>query len=482
MKKTTLLSTTAQMIKNFGKNDKGNFALLTAVIAPVVLVAGSLALDVANMSALKGRLQAASDSVSLAVATRIANGNLSVDDAESFASSLLVAQMSSEQDRFINLVVTPSVNITENSSSSSQTSWDVEIGGSASQDTTPLATFFGKSQMSVSTSSTATTATEEEVGAFSMAVVVDVSGSMSSNIGGSTTDVEAALSVTSSQAGVIVSYIGTVMNNYGLTEDDVIYVLENYTTSDCVDFYNGGGDKTAFLQAINKPTSDSYYQAYLYCAYPTYAATYYGTNATALVANLSTVVENSPTSKIDALKTAAASLFAQFDEADPSQQYVRTGIISYASSIKGYRDMEWGTASATSFATTLTASGGTASTDAVKWGYDQLKTSNTTEATEHMNKNGQVPERFMLFMTDGNNNYTSDNTSTRSYCDQAKADGIKIYSVAFAAPAGGQELLEYCASEPTSDYYFEPETASELIAAFTNIGSETSKSATRLIN
>ena len=315
-----------------------------------------------------------------------------------------------------------------------------------------------------------------------MAVVVDVSGSMSSSIGGSTTEVEAALSVTSSQAGVIVSYIGTVMNNYGLTEDDVIYVLENYTTSDCIDFYNGGGDKTAFLQAINKPTSDSSYQAYLYCAYPTYAATYYGTNATALVANLSTVVENSPTSKIDALKTAAASLFAQFDEADPSQQYVRTGIISYASSIKGYRDMEWGTASATSFATTLTASGGTASTDAVKWGYDKLKTSNTTEATEHMNKNGQVPERFMLFMTDGNNNYTSDNTSTRSYCDQAKADGIKIYSVAFAAPSGGQELLEYCASEPTSSYYFEPETASELIAAFTNIGSETSKSATRLIN
>ncbi len=482
MNKTGFLPTAARKLKSLKNCEKGNFALLTAVLSPVVLVAGSLSLDVANMAALKGSLQAASDSVSLTVATRIANGALSVDDAETFGNNLLKAQMSNVEDRFINMVVTPSVNVVENSNGSSQTSWDVQIGGSASQDTTPLATFFGKSQMTVSAYSTATTATEEEIGAFSMAVVVDVSGSMGSNIGGSTSDVESALSVSSSQAGVIVSYIGTVMNTYGLTEDDITYILQNYTTSDCNNFYYGNGDKNAFLQAINKPTSDSYYQAYLYCAYPTYAATYYGTTATALIANLSTVVESSPTSKIEALKSAAASLFAQFDEADPSQQYVRTGIISYSSSIQGYRDMEWGTSSATSFATTFTANGGTASTDAVKWGYDQLKTSNSTEATEHMNKNGQSPERFILFMTDGNNNYSSDDTSTKSYCDQAKADGIIIYSVAFAAPAGGQALLEYCASSPTSDYYFEPETASELIAAFTNIGAETSKAATRLIN
>lgn len=482
MNKSNFLPEVAQKLTDFKKCKKGNFALLTAVISPVVLVAGSLALDVANMSALKGSLQAAADSVSLTVATRIANGSLSIDDAENFGNTLLIAQMSNVEDRFINLTVTPTVDVVETNNGSSQTSWNITIAGTASQDTTPLASFFGKNQMSVSTSSTSTTATEEEIGAFSMAVVVDVSGSMGGNIGGSTTDVEAALGVSSSQAGVIVSYIGTVMNTYGLTEDDIIYILDNYTTSDCDNFYYGSGDKNAFLQAINKPTSDSYYKAYLYCAYPTYAATYYGTTATALSNNLDTVVENSPTSKIDALKTAAASLFAQFDEADPSQQYVRTGIISYSSSIQGYRDMEWGTSSAASFATTLSANGGTASTDAVKWGFDKLKTANTTEATEHMNKNGQVPERFILFMTDGNNNYSSDDTSTKSYCDQAKADGIVIYSVAFAAPSGGQALLEYCASEPTSSYYFEPETASELIAAFTNIGAETSKAATRLIN
>ncbi len=481
MTETKFLPRAVNKFKNFKNCSKGNFAMLTAVVSPVVLVAGSLALDVANMSAMKGRLQAASDSVSLAVATRIRNGALSINDAETFAVSLLTAQMSGEQDRFLNFTLAPAVSIVENTDAT-QTTWDVEIGGTASQDTTPLARFFGKSTMSVTTTSTATSATDEEINAFSMAVVVDVSGSMSSNIDGSTSDVESSLGVTSGQASVIVSYISTAMFTYGLSEDDIVYILDNYTTSDCIDMYYGNGDKNSFLQAINKPTSDSNYNAYLYCAYPTYAASFYGTTSEDLVDNLSVVTSSAPTTKIDALKSAAASLFAQFDEADPNGEFVRTGIISYSSSIKGYRDMEWGTSSATSFATTLTANGGTASTDAVKWGYDNLKPSNTTETTEHMNKNGQEPDRYILFMTDGNNNYSSDDTSTKSYCDQAKADGIKIYSVAFAAPSGGQELLEYCASEPTSDFYFEPESASELIATFTNIGSETSKSPTRLIN
>lgn len=479
MKILNLLPNLVSKLNSFAGCSKGNFALITAIVAPVALGAGSLALDIANMTALKGSLQAASDSVSLAVATRIAKGDLAVNDAESFASALLLAQMENENDRFFNLVVTPVVSIIEDSSSG-VTTWDIEISGTASQDTTPLASFFGKPQMSVSINSIATTGTEEIQGALSMAVVVDVSGSMSSNIGGSTSTVETALGVSSSNASYIISYISTVMNSYDLTEDNIVYILENYTASNCDDFYYESGNKTAFLNGINKPTSTSYYDTYLYCAYPLYAAEYYGTNASALIANLSSVIASSPTSKIDALKSAAASLFAQFDAADPDNKYVRTGLIAYSSSVQGSTDMQWGSSSAANYAATLSANGGTASTSAVKWAYDKLKTSVSTEATEHLNKNGQVPSRFILFMTDGDNNYTSDDTSTKSYCDQAKTDGIEIYSVAFAAPEGGQELLNYCAS--STEHYFEPETASELIAAFTNIGAATSKSATRLVN
>lgn len=465
---------------NFGnllKSRDGNFALLTAVIAPVILVAGGLALDVANMNSLKGRFQAAADSVSLVIATRIAKGNLTIADAEAFGTSLLAAQMEDDVSRFSNLVVTPDIQINE-VISGGVSSWDVVITGSATQDTTPLSGLLGHKTMSVSIATTATTGTEETQGALSMAVVVDVSGSMGSNLAGSTADIQSLLGISSSNASTIVNYLSTAINSYGLTEDNLIFILENYTTSDCNNFYNNSGDKTTFLNGIGKPTSDSYYNAYLYCAYPTYAGTYYGTSNADLSANLDSVIASLPSTKIEALKTAAASLYAQFSAADPTKTYVRTGLSAYSSSVQGYTPMEWGTSSAASYTATLSANGGTASTDSVKWAYNQLKSSNTTEANAHTSKNGQVPSRFILFMTDGSNNRSSDDTSTKSYCDLAKDDGIEIFSVAFDAPSAGEALLSYCAT--SSDHYYDPDTASELIAAFKNIGAETAKTATRL--
>ena len=59
------------------------------------------------------------------------------------------------------------------------------------------------------------------------------------------------------------------------------------------------------------------------------------------------------------------------------------------------------------------------------------------------------------------------NTQTRNICDAAKAEKITIYAVAFSAPSGGKELMQYCASSP-SHYY---EVNSDTIAlAFQAIG------------
>ncbi|MEP4151673.1 MAG: vWA domain-containing protein, partial [Lentilitoribacter sp.] len=187
-----------------------------------------------------------------------------------------------------------------------------------------------------------------------------------------------------------------------------------------------------------------------------------------------------PTKKIEALQDAAAALFAQLNSADPTQTYVRTGLSAYSSYIRGTTNMEWGTSSAGSYIDGMYASGGTASTKSVKWAYDQLKNSNAAEYNAHVAKNGQNPDKFMLFMTDGSNNRSSDDTATKAICDNAKNEGIRIFAVAFAAPSRGQQLLEYCAS--SSDDYFEPETANELVSAFEKIGKSTANTLTRLTN
>lgn len=180
--------------------------------------------------------------------------------------------------------------------------------------------------------------------------------------------------------------------------------------------------------------------------------------------------------KINALKTAVFGLIDQFKAVDPKGNYIRLGSVSYNSAVTGNKNMTWKINSIHSFVGFLRAKGGTDSTDAFKWGYNKITSS--TEATEHKARTGQDPERVIVFMTDGDNNYYSADTSTKILCDQAKADGVTVYTIAFAAPTRGQQLLSYCADEPA--HYFDAKNSQELIDAFKNIGEQTSEVVSRI--
>jgi len=180
--------------------------------------------------------------------------------------------------------------------------------------------------------------------------------------------------------------------------------------------------------------------------------------------------------KIKVLKTAVFGLIDQFKIVDPKGDYIRLGAVSYSSQVQGKKRMTWNINRVHSFVGGLNADGGTDSTDAFKWGFQ--KVTSETESTEHKAKTGQEPERVMVFMTDGDNNYTSADTSTKILCDQAKKDGVTVYTIAFAAPTRGQQLLSYCASQPEN--YFDAKNSQDLIDAFKNIGEKTSKVVSRL--
>ena len=102
----------------------------------------------------------------------------------------------------------------------------------------------------------------------------------------------------------------------------------------------------------------------------------------------------------------------------------------------------------------------------------------TSENTVHKTKNGQVPTKYLVLMTDGANNSSADDTSTKATCVSAKAAGIEVYSVAFMAPTAGQNLLKACATD--ASHYFEAENMAALVAAFKVIGERTSAVVSRL--
>lgn len=347
-------------------NRDGNFAMLAAVLAPVVFAAGSLAIDTTNMMSMKSHLQNAVDSTALATATRLyQEENLSIKDAKTFAAQFLEGQVEKDSTTFGAFSISPTINITP-VYGVGKTTWTVAIGVTGTQAATPMARLMGRDELTVDVEGQAASGSEAKQGSISMALVLDKSGSMGWKLDGQI--------------------------------------------------------------------------------------------------------------KINVLKTAVFGLITTLQKVDPDGEYIRLGAASYDTNLDGTERMHWNLNRVHSFAGGLQAQGGTDSTDAFRWGFESVNSQ--TEINEHVTKTGQEPEQVIVFMTDGENNYASADSSTKRLCDEAKASGATVYTIAFAAPARGQELLSYCASKPEN--YFDAKNADDLIAAFEEIGEKSSEVVSRL--
>lgn len=87
--------------------------------------------------------------------------------------------------------------------------------------------------------------------------------------------------------------------------------------------------------------------------------------------------------------------------------------------------------------------------------------------------------KAVILMTDGgfNKNYDAgqgdSDAQARRLCNEMKADGVIVYSVAFQAPAAGEAVLRACAS--SDEHYFDATDAESLSAAYGSIASRLSQ-------
>ena len=197
---------------------------------------------------------------------------------------------------------------------------------------------------------------------------------------------------------------------------------------------------------------------------------------------------NNYLSKMASLKAAAAGMFSQLKAVDPQSELIRIGAVSYNDTTKPEQTVKWGTASAASYVANLpdVPAGGTDATGAMTNAFNALKKANTKEVTEHSKKNNTSFERFIVLMTDGemtgnSNKWNSSiDTKVRNLCNQAKNDGINVYTIAFMAPSKGQSLLSSCAT--SADYYYQPNDMTALVKSFGDIARKAAKTGTRLTN
>ncbi len=83
--------------------------------------------------------------------------------------------------------------------------------------------------------------------------------------------------------------------------------------------------------------------------------------------------------------------------------------------------------------------------------------------------------KAVILMTDGvfNTAYHNDDSADQAIalCDNMKAKGVVVFSIAFDAPAGAKKTLEKCATSG-SDYYADASNAEDLDAAFASFAAK----------
>ena len=113
------------------------------------------------------------------------------------------------------------------------------------------------------------------------------------------------------------------------------------------------------------------------------------------------------------------------------------------------------TLDATLYIQTLNADGGTAGHQGLSWGWQLISPTWSGvfdgTATPQPYDDPEVKKAIIL-MTDGefiHQLYSGQGSSAdqaRTLCDNIKAEGILIYTIAFQAPLAGEEVMSYCAS------------------------------------
>ncbi len=205
--------------------------------------------------------------------------------------------------------------------------------------------------------------------------------------------------------------------------------------------------------------------------------------------------------KSTSLKTAVNYLVDTLNKADPTyklgaspeSKLVRTAAIAYNDAKFAEQGFDWGTKKTTAYVQAIPQfpEGGTNADAALNVAYNALKSNNTNimttkEGLEQASQKNKFYNRYIVLMTDGEMTGASSNWNSgidaqvRATCTKAKADDIKIFTIAFMAPVRGKALLQACAT--SVDNYYAPENMEEIVEAFGDIARKASGNISRLTN
>ncbi|AGA64785.1 hypothetical protein B488_07930 [Liberibacter crescens BT-1] len=192
-------------------------------------------------------------------------------------------------------------------------------------------------------------------------------------------------------------------------------------------------------------------------------------------------------SRLDVLKEAVITMMDVVEANALSETSIRMGISAFSGRLEGESPLSWGNDKAEKFVRELKYADGKYGTDSsvgLESAYKAL--ASDTEDYHHASKHHKTFKKYIIFMTDGMNTYTDDDTNTEKICLQAQQQGIEIFTISVGLEPFSAEsdrvtrLMKICASSVNN--YHNATHATGLMEAFQNIGKKMSHDAIILKN
>jgi len=178
------------LFKDFCLDRSGNFAIMTAILLPLLVGSAGVAIDTANMILTHSEMQGATDAASLAAATALASGSTTVAAAPALVKDFVAGQMSnvlgSDTATLASIKAGTTATVTTTTTATG-TSYAVVVNSSYGMTVTGLTSVLGWHSILLAASSSTTSGTTTSRTALSMILALDQSGSMADNTDQSTT-------------------------------------------------------------------------------------------------------------------------------------------------------------------------------------------------------------------------------------------------------------------------------------------------------
>ncbi|MEN9895211.1 MAG: hypothetical protein RIR97_1063 [Pseudomonadota bacterium] len=172
--------------------------------------------------------------------------------------------------------------------------------------------------------------------------------------------------------------------------------------------------------------------------------------------------------KLDALRIATRKLVLQFERADKDNKYIRAGAIAFSSVAKNPLPISWDLNPISNYVDNMHIDGVTVPVEALDIARANLVSKTETEA--HKARNGGIPTKAILYLTDGRVFPREYEDDAQAMCTKAKKEKVEIYTIGFMMPPEGIAYLQDCASD--AKHFFLANNLAELSAVFEKIGTK----------